>query len=334
MSVLAHIADRVLNRPLMILPDKLAVIASVLEGRIGIDAAGLADMKQNVAKAAPVASQYVGEFEPLDPRNPRGPRKPYRTTPDGIAIIQILGSLVNRGSWIDAFSGVTSYETIKFKIGAASKDPDVTSIVLDIDSPGGEAIGAFEAADAVREATSLKPVVAFVNGLAASAAYAIASAATRIVTSQSSLVGSIGVVMLHADQSKRIANAGIVPTLIFAGAHKVDGNPYEKLTSEVRTELQGEIDQFYELFCLCVARGRTSMTIKAIKATEARTFIGAAAVRVGLADQVGDLKQAMSALPRKQTAFARLSAEQTHKRAEDLAERERRLARPSRYRWS
>lgn len=308
MSVLPLIAERVLNRPLMILPDKLALIASVLDGRIGIDAAGLAGAKQGAVKAAPNASRHVGEFEPLDPNNPRGPRKPYRTTLDGIAIIPIVGSLVNRGSWIDALSGVTSYETLKFQIGAASKDADVTSIVLDIDSPGGEAIGAFEVADAVREAASVKPVVATVNGLAASAAYAIASAATKIVATQSSIVGSIGVVMLHADHSRRIADAGIVPTLIFAGAHKVDGNPYQKLTSEVKAELQSEIDQFYELFCATVARGRKNLTVKAIKATEARTYLGAAAVRFGLADQLGDLKFAMSALPKKQTAFAKKRA--------------------------
>jgi len=88
------------------------------------------------------------------------------------------------------------------------------SIVLDMDSPGGEAVGAFEAADAVRAAALSKEVVGVVNGMAASAAYAIASAATRIVTTSSGISGSIGVVMLHANYSNKMHQAGIVPTLI------------------------------------------------------------------------------------------------------------------------
>jgi capsid assembly protease len=297
MTKLAMIADRVLNRPLMIMPDKLALIASVLDGRIGIDASDFKDIEAaHLREGGPDASRYVGTFEPIDPENPKAGRKPYRTTDKGVAIIPVIGSLVNRGSWLDAMSGVTSYERLKYTIGAAAADDAVTSIILDMDSPGGEAVGAFEAGDAVAAAARVKEVVAVVNGMAASAAYAIASQATRVVTTSSGISGSIGVVMMHADYSVAIANKGIKPTLIHAGARKVDGNPYQPLTDDVKSELQAEIGTFYDLFVTSVAVGRPGMTEEAIRATEARTYIGADAVAVGLADAVGSFESTLSDL--------------------------------------
>jgi len=308
MTKLAHIADRVLNRPLMIHPDKLSLIASILDGRIGIDGADLraqdvsAEEAGAMMGAGPEASRYVGQYALNDPNDPKSGRKPYRTTADGVAIIPVLGSLVNRGSWLDAMSGVTSYEKLKFQIAAAARDKDVTSIILDMDSPGGEAVGAFEVGDVVAEAARAKEVVAVVNGMAASAAYAIASQASRIITTSSGISGSIGVVMLHADYSVAIANKGIKPTLIHAGARKVDGNPYQPLTDDVKAELKGEIDRFYDLFVTSVAVGRAGMTEEAIRATEARTYIGADAVAVGLADAVGSFESALSELSAKPAA--------------------------------
>ncbi|EKS34344.1 S49 family peptidase [Afipia broomeae] len=303
MSQLLHIADRVLNRPLMILPDKLALIAGVLDGRIGIDATELAgdqSVSPGLRKPSREASQFVGEHV-ADPKDQRT-RKPYRTTPEGVAVIPVLGSLVNRGGWIGSYSGMTSYEGLKHQISAAARDGDVRSIILDMDTPGGEAVGAFEVADVVKAAAASKAVYAVVNGMAASAGYAIASAATKIITTSSGISGSIGVVMLHTDHSGRLQRAGIVPTLIFAGARKVDGNPYEKLTSEVKAELKAEIDRFYDLFVASVAKGRKSMTVESIRATEARTFIGADAVAIGLADAVGSFESALEEIPKKELA--------------------------------
>jgi len=298
---LFHIADRVLNRPLMILPDKLAIIASVLDGRIGIDGAGFIaerSVSPDLRKPSREASQFVGEYA-ADPKDSRS-RKPYRTTQEGVAVIPILGSLVNRGGWIGSYSGMTSYEGLKHQITAAARDGDVKSIILDMDTPGGEAVGAFEVAEVVKAASDRKPVIAVVNGMAASAGYAIASAATRIITTSSGISGSIGVVMMHADRSGQFQKAGIVPTLIYAGARKVDGNPYEALRPEVRSELQSEIDRFYDLFVECVAANRKGLSVDDVRATEARTFIGADAVAMGLADAVGSFESALEEIPKKE----------------------------------
>lgn len=299
-NFLAHIADRVVNRPLMVMPDKLAVILQVMDGRINVDPSSFRDAAISATEDGklplPDASRYVGVYEPSDPNNPTAGRKPYRQTKDGTAIIPIIGSLVNRGSWIDALSNVSSYEKIKRDIGLAAADDSVKAIVMDMDSPGGEAIGAFEAADAVAAAAEKKPVIASANGLCCSAAYAIASRASRVVVSPSSLIGSIGVVMLHLDHSNMLHTAGIVPTLIHAGARKVDGTPYKPLTDEVKGELRSEIEKFMNLFVEGVATGRTAMTGEDIRATEARVFMGAEAVKVGLADAVGTFESIISEL--------------------------------------
>jgi signal peptide peptidase SppA len=287
-SSLLHLADRVLNRPLLITPEKLAVIASVLEGRIGIDASDL--------RSIPDASRFAGSSTDHDPATGSRVGLPYKRTSEGVAILPVLGSLVNRGAWVGASSGLTSYEGLKYQLSQAAADPKTRSVLIDLDSPGGEAVGAFEAAEAVRAVAARKPVVAVVNGMAASAAYAIASGATRIITTPSGLSGSIGVVMLHADISGAMSKAGIKPTLIYAGARKVDGNPYGPLSAEVKASIQAEIDGFYDAFIATVAAGRPKLSAGAIRATEARVFIGEAAVRAGLADAIGTFESALADL--------------------------------------
>ena len=288
-AFLARIADAALNRPLMITPDKAAVIMSVLAGRIRIDAAGL----------APEASRFVGDGVERDANGKPIAGLPYRRTPDGVGVITVAGSLVNRGAWIGANSGLVSYEGIKHQLGVAAADPKVRSIILDMSSPGGEAIGALETADAVRAVAAIKPVVAVVNGMAASAGYAIASGATEIVTTPTGVAGSIGVIMVHADYSEALADEGIKPTIIFAGAHKADGNSMQPLPDSVRADLQAEIDAFDQHFLSTVALGRGErLSAEMARKTEARVFIGAAAVEAGLADRVGSFESVLAELSR------------------------------------
>ena len=299
MSHLARIADRVINRPLLLMPKKLGLIVEVLAGRIGIEAGADFGLRDPAAEAAvaglPGASRFAGESYD----RASGRAMPYRRTPEGVAIVTITGSLVNRGAWVGASSGLTSYEGIAFQIDSAARDPKVRSILLDMESPGGEAVGCFEVAATIRKVGAEKPIHAMVNGMAASAAYAIASACRSITSVESGLSGSIGVVMLHADYSRAIDRAGITPTFIHAGAHKVDGNPFEPLSKEVRGDLQAEVEKFYSLFLETVAAGRGKrLSAKAARATEARTFIGQAALDAGLVDQIGNFGELLAMMNR------------------------------------
>jgi signal peptide peptidase SppA len=299
-----HYISKAIERPLMILPEKLAIIASVLEGRIGLDTSGLAQLVDEkmlayVSKPSPAANRFEGDVVTQDGQPARSrPFKPYKVS-GSTAIIPVIGSLVNRGAWLGSYSGMTSYEGLRHQLAAAAKDSAVSSVLLDIDSPGGEAVGAFETGEDVRKLNAIKPVAAFVNGLCCSAAYAIASQAGRVEASTTSLLGSIGVVMMHADHSKRLHDMGVKPTFIFAGAHKVDGNPFQPLSKDVEASLQAEVDKLYDLFVAHVATGRKSLSAKAVREQEARTFIGSDAVERKLADAIGTFEATLSGLQRR-----------------------------------
>jgi signal peptide peptidase SppA len=215
---------------------------------------------------------------------------------DGVAVIEVSGVLVHRGAWIGQSSGQTSYEGIAAQLAAAASDPAVRGIALEIDSFGGEVAGVFDLADAIRAARSAKPVWAFVAEHAFSAGYALASQADRIILPRTGAVGSIGVVVMHADLSGQLSDTGVTVTLIHSGAHKVDGNPYAPLPDPVRARIQGEIDAIRSLFAETVAAGRgRSLTAEAALATEAECLRGAEAVAAGLADEVSDPASAFAA---------------------------------------
>lgn len=288
-SALLHIADRVIGCPLLIHPTKAEVILHVLDGRIPISGA--------LAPLGPEANRFMGS---------RTKTSGTATVADGVAIIPVIGSLVNRGAWIGTNSGTTSYEGIAAQVRDARSDPNVRAIVLDLDSPGGEATGMFGLAAAIRETAKEKPVVALVNDMAASAAYGIASQATEIVVSPTSVVGSIGVVLTHFDRSGEMAAKGIKPTLIYAGANKVDGNPFGPLSDAVRADLQSQVAKFYDQFVSLVAVGRGDrLTEQDARATEARTFLGQEAVDRGLADRVASFDAVLASLQSEAKAPAR-----------------------------
>jgi capsid assembly protease len=209
---------------------------------------------------------------------------PYRLV-DGVATIPIRGALVNRDSWLTRAFGITTYQGIAAALRQAAADPLVRRIVLDTDSPGGEAAGAMETADLVAEAAKRKPVVAFVNSLAASAAYWIASGASEIVAMPSATLGSIGVVWLHLDHSAAFAAAGVKPTLLHAGAQKIDGVETHPLDPKAKARIQAQLDDVYNLFTASVGKHRPRLGAPGAKATEAAIFIGEKAVAAGLADR-------------------------------------------------
>jgi signal peptide peptidase SppA len=285
---LLRLSDRLLNTPLLIHPAKAQIILSLLSGRIGLDAS-LFTAEDGMD--APEANRFTGSARRAD-----GSTSMMRTA-DGVAIVPVLDTLVNRGAWLDSRSGLTSYEGIAAQLREAGQDPEVRSVLLDISSPGGEAAGMAGLADLIRSVRQTKPVTAFVNDMAASAAYGIASAANEIVISPTSILGSIGVVMLHADRSGELAAQGVKPTLIFAGSHKVDGNPFEPLSDAVRADLQASVDAHYRQFLDTVAAGRgRKLTADMARATEARTFIGTEAIRLGLADRIASFDEVLASL--------------------------------------
>ncbi len=271
--MLPHLASRIFGTPLLVHRAKLDVILSALGPRLGIDRPIPADAPDLLA-ALPAA----------------------RSTPPGvvgIVVIPIHGTLVKRTLGLEAASGLTSYQDIGAMLDAAVADPGVNGILLDVDSPGGEASGSFDLSRRVREAAAVKPVWAVANDAAFSAAYAIASSAERLVVTETGGVGSIGVIALHVDQSVKDANDGYRYTAVTAGRHKNDFSPHEPLTDTAKGELQSEVDRLYDLFVGHVAAMRR-LPETAVRATEAALFFGPNATAAGLADAVGTLEATLS----------------------------------------
>jgi len=278
------IAARLYGAPLLIHPEKAEIIAWALREKL---TPGLEIPEPN----GPEASRFLGT------RRRETRDWSFVRASKGVALIPVVGSLVNRGAWLDSRSGMTSYEGLDAQFKDAASDNEIHSIVIDIDTPGGEAGGMFKLAATVREAARSKRVIAVVDDMAASAGYGIISGADEIVVSPTSVVGSIGVVRLHLDRSGELAQKGIRPTLIYAGAHKVDGYPFGPLTAEVAAEMQQQVMTLYDRFLETVEAGRGARTTaQRARETEARLFIGAEAVKAGLADRIGSLDQVLSEL--------------------------------------
>ena len=295
----ARIAARAFNTPLLVEPTKAMAFLSGLGPRILGRRVEMADGSEEVdggAAALPARAGVVANML-ADSVRQHGVA-PYPVV-DGIAVIEIAGVLIHRGAWIGNASGQTSCEGLAAQLEAAAHDPEVRGVALEIDSFGGEVAGIFDLADRIRALSRDKPVWAFVAEHAFSAGYALASQASRILLPRTGAVGSIGVVVLHADLSGQLDRDGVQVTLIHSGRHKVDGNPYETLPVEVRDDIQREIDVLRFLFAETVAAGRGGrLSQQAAMATEAATYLGTEAVAAGLADEVTDLARGFAAFQR------------------------------------
>jgi signal peptide peptidase SppA len=202
---------------------------------------------------------------------------------DGVAIIPIHGLLINRLSWSCSYA--TGYNFIRSQRMAALADPDVKLIAYDVNSHGGIASGCAELAREMFDSRAEKPSIAVVDARCYSAAYFLASACDKIVVTPSGGVGSIGCLSMHIDYSDMVAADGIKVTFIFAGADKVDGNPYERLSARAKATIQRDVDYHYGLFIEAVARHR-GMSEDDVRATEAGCFLPPEALDNGLIDAI------------------------------------------------
>lgn len=199
------------------------------------------------------------------------------------AVIPVFGALVNRFN--STYGFITGYNYIKNAIATALADESVDSIILDINSGGGEVAGCFETVDYIKAARSQKEIHAVVDSSCYSAAYAIASACTSIKATPSSGIGSVGVVAMHASYEKMLENEGISVTFIKAGDHKVDGNPYEELSDSVKADMQKRIDATYQEFVSLVSVNR-SLAVEDVVKTQAACYTAQEAKSIGLIDDV------------------------------------------------
>jgi signal peptide peptidase SppA len=215
---------------------------------------------------------------------------------DGVAILPVYGILDKRMNLLMEISGGTSTELLARDFRQALADPKVLAILLDVDSPGGAVDGTKEVADLVFAArASGKPVVAYANGLMASAAYWIGSAAQAVIAPATAEIGSIGVALMHYDYSEADAMEGIKRTAITGGKYKRIASDEKPLSDEGREYLQAMVDDYYGLFLEAVARQRDAdLETVAQKMADGRIFVGKKALKAGLVDKIGSFDDALA----------------------------------------
>jgi signal peptide peptidase SppA len=212
-----------------------------------------------------------------------------------IAVIPIYGMIMHRTMYdMSGGSAGTSCSAISTALQAAMADPNVGSIVLDIDSPGGDVDGVDELAAEILQARKQKKITAVSNCLCASAAYYLAAQATEIVVSPSSLTGSIGVYTMHEDDSAMLDAMGVKLELIKYGENKAEGNSLGPLSDSARAHLQEMVDTYGIAFEKAVARGRNvKQDLVHSKFGQGRVFDAKTAVKIGMADRVGTLAEVL-----------------------------------------
>jgi signal peptide peptidase SppA len=279
-----HVLAWTLEHPWAVTPTHRRVIAQILARRL----AGQ-DVDPQIVQVAAANRSAL-------PQPKRG---------GGLAVIPLCGTLAPRINLLSDFSGGATFEGLEQQLAAAVADPQVQTIILDVNSPGGSVAGATECARAVLKARSQKPIVAVANHLMASAAYWVAACATEIVASPSAEVGSVGVYALYEDLSAALEEMGIKRTVISAGKFKAEGADDGPMTDEMRAHLQSRVDLHYHRFIADVAAGR-GMKADVVTRTfgEGRTVDAGAALAAGMVDRLGTLTDTIERLRPKGTTAA------------------------------
>ncbi|WP_321504051.1 S49 family peptidase [Breoghania sp.] len=277
----ARVASSFFGQPLLLSEEQGMFFGQYLASRmLGIEA------------PAPQGNRFIGEEEFSDRT---GRPKGFARIGSNIARVGLMGELVTRGAWMNSYSGMTSYEGFCAQLSNAVADDTIETILLDINTPGGAAYGMIDAARAIRAAAQKKRVIASVHPMALSAGYGLASGASEIVVMESGAVGSIGVLLVHFDHSKRLENLGVTTTIIHAGKRKVDGNPFGPLEGDALTSIQKRVDSIMTDFVGLVSEHR-KISEKAIRDLEAEVVPAKDAVNIGLADRIGTFESIVTDL--------------------------------------
>lgn len=218
----------------------------------------------------------------------------YTVEAGGVALLRMSGIIAPKANLFMQVSGGMSTQTATKQIESAIADPRVRSIVLAIDSPGGNVIGTPEMAAAVREMSAIKPIVTHSDGTLASAAYWIGSAANAVYLSGPTVqAGSIGVVIDRTFNP----NATVREESIVAGRYKRLVKSTEPLSDEARAIVQADVDYVYSLFVDAVASNRNTTAEKVLeRMADGRVFRGQQAVDAGLVDGVSTLDALMESM--------------------------------------
>lgn len=277
---LSLLAQRIFNVPLMVSEHKAEVIVAALHQRLGVTNI---DRLDSTSLGASDMVAMAG-----DARRSGDNWKPFHQD-DGIAVIPVSGTLVHKYGWLDPMSGMTGYDGIARKLRAALIDPEIRAVWLDIDSPGGEVAGCFALCEEIARSTQSeggeKPIWAFINEQATSAAYAIACVCDRVYGPRTMMTGSISSYIMFTDWSKALDKNGISVSVIRGAPRKGRMTGAEPLDDPAKKKLQSLVDDTHDIFCNLVAMGR-NLSFDKVDGMEGDVFNGSDALDLGLVDGI------------------------------------------------
>lgn len=269
-----HVLSFALDHPWAITKPMLSLIAGILAQRI----VGL-----EVDQAA-IAAALVNRKNLPQPKA------------GSVAVIPVYGVIAPRVNLMSDISGGTTFETLTGQVRAQVADKAISTLVLDINSPGGNVAGATEFAHELLKARTKKPIVAQIQYTGASAAYWLAACCTEIVAAPSARVGSIGVYTSHDDISAALEKLGVKRTYLSAGDGKVDGHEAAPLSKEAEARMTAAIDEAYSRFVGDVVKGRgQGMTADRVRNEwKAHVYGSAEALSLGMIDSIATLDETLA----------------------------------------
>ncbi len=217
---------------------------------------------------------------------------------NGVGIVPISGVIAKYSSQVNDISQPqgTSCDAILQGMRAALADPSVHAIMLQIESPGGAVAGVADTAAIIKAADAVKPVVAFIDDMGASAAYWLGVGARTVYATATAVVGSIGVLGVMVDSSKQASERGLVVHKIASGPEKGAGIPGTAISEADRAAAKQRIDYLASMFFATVQSGREMDATELAAVTTGGVWIGAQAKEKGLIDGVRTYDQVMSEL--------------------------------------
>lgn len=242
--------------------------------------------------------------------------------PATIVVLSMYGVISPRANMVDDISQeCCSLDVWASRYQAAMMDSNVAGVIVKADSPGGNVIQVPETADLIYSLRELKPNVCVVTGMAASACYCLAAQFAELVASQSTEVGSIGVLMRHQEISKMAEEAGVVTTYITSprDGNKAEGNPFTPLADDSKEYYNSRTDEYYAMFLAALARGRNLAGKDAATRIDQEwgrgRLVGAArALELGMIDRTGTLQGEIDRMAKAKKAGSGVRSERDRQR--------------------
>lgn len=223
--------------------------------------------------------------------------KAIRAVKGKVGILPIWGPVQQRMSSELMKAGGTSMDFVSRAFDKLMNDPQIGAIVLHVDSPGGQSFGVEETATKIYNARGQKPIYAISDSVAASAAYWLATSADMLICTPGGIVGSVGVYVMHIDQSKALEMEGVKVTMVSAGKYKTELSPFGELSKEAIDNQQRYVDALHDKFVNALKRNRNT-TVDHVRTNygQGRTMMAGDALANGMIDRIMSMEELMSRL--------------------------------------